>query len=76
MYVGRLLILIGLGMVIVGGVVYLFARLGWGLNLFRLPGDIRIQTENVTCLIPLATSIILSIVLTLVLNIIIRMMNR
>jgi hypothetical protein len=63
-------------MVILGGVIYLFARWGLGVNLFRLPGDIRIQTENVTCLIPLATSIILSIVLTVVLNIVIRMMNR
>lgn len=76
MYIGRLLILLGLGMVILGGVIYLFARWGLGVNLFRLPGDIRIQTENVTCLIPLATSIILSIVLTVVLNIVIRMMNR
>lgn len=74
MYIGRLLILLGIGLVIVGGLVYLFAR--WGVNLFRLPDDIRIQTENVTCLIPLASSIILSIVLTLLLNVIIRFMNR
>jgi hypothetical protein len=66
----------GIGLVVVGGLVYLFARWGGGTNLFRLPGDIRIQTENVTCLIPLATSIILSIVLTVVLNIIVRLMNR
>lgn len=76
MYIGRLLILLGIGLVVVGGLVYLFARWGWGMNLFRLPGDIRIQTENVTCLIPLATMIILSIVLTVVLNIVIRLMNR
>ncbi|HLE13183.1 MAG TPA: DUF2905 domain-containing protein [Anaerolineales bacterium] len=74
MYLGRLLILLGLALLIVGGSIYLFARLG--VNLGRLPGDFRIQTESVTCLIPLASSIILSIVLTVVLNLIIRFLNH
>jgi hypothetical protein len=44
--------------------------------LGRLPGDIRLQGENVSCFFPLATSIIISLLLTLVLNIIIRLLNR
>jgi hypothetical protein len=73
-YIGRLLIILGITLVVIGVLVYGFARLG--VNLGRLPGDIRIQTGNVTCLVPLATSIILSIVLTVVLNLIIRFLNR
>jgi hypothetical protein len=71
---GRILIISGVVLIFLGGLVYLAARVG--LPLGRLPGDIRIQGENMTCLIPLATSILLSIVLTLVLNIVARLLNR
>lgn len=70
----RLMMIAGLILFLVGGLVYLLGRSG--LPLGRLPGDIRIQGENFTCLIPLATGILISIVLTLALNIIIRFMNR
>ena len=42
----------------------------------NLPGDIHIQREGITCLVPLASSIILSILLTIVLNVIVRLINR
>jgi hypothetical protein len=71
---GRLLILGGLGLVVIGGLFLLFGRLG--LPLGRLPGDFRFQIGQGTCLIPLASSIILSLVLTLLLNILIRFFNR
>jgi hypothetical protein len=44
--------------------------------LGRLPGDIRYQGENISCFIPIVTSILLSIILTVVLNLIIRLLNR
>lgn len=72
--IGRFLVIAGVLLVLVGGVVLLASR--FGLPLGRLPGDIRIQRENFTCLIPLATSLILSLVLTLLLNIVIRLLNR
>ncbi len=72
--IARLLVIAGLVLLVLGGLVYLAARTG--LPLGRLPGDIRIQRENLTCIIPLATSIILSILLTLILNIIARLVNR
>ncbi|RCK76332.1 MAG: hypothetical protein ANABAC_0483 [Anaerolineae bacterium] len=73
--------LIGLGvfLVIVGGIILLANRLGVsGLKLpfGRLPGDIRIQGENFTCFIPIASSILLSILLTLILNLLVRFLNR
>ncbi len=70
----RLLIFLGLALLVIGGAIYLLARLN--LPLGRLPGDIRFQSGNFTCLIGLGTSLLLSILLTIVLNVIVRLMNR
>ena len=70
----RIFIVFGLVMIVIGGLIYLFGRMGFPLG--RLPGDIRIQGENITCFLPLATMIVLSVVLTVLLNIIVRLINR
>lgn len=70
----RLFIVLGMIMLFIGGALYLAARLN--IPLGRLPGDIRIQSENVTCIFPLVTMIVVSIVLTVVLNVVIRLLNR
>ena len=70
----RLLMIAGIILFLVGGLVYLASRLG--INLFQLPGDIRLQSNNLTCIIPLVSSILISIVLTVVLNLVIRFLNR
>lgn len=64
----------GVILFLVGSLVYLASRLG--INLFQLPGDIRLQSNNLTCIIPLVSSILISIVLTVVLNLVIRFLNR
>lgn len=70
----RFLMILGIIIFLIGGLIYLTGRLG--IPLGRLPGDIRIQGENYTCLIPLATSILLSIVLTVLINLVARYLNR
>jgi len=70
----RMFIIFGLAFLVIGGLIYVFARIG--IPVGRLPGDIQIKGENITCLIPLATSILLSIVLTIILNIVVRFLNR
>ena len=70
----KTLVLVGLTLVLLGGIVYLFARSGFHVG--RLPGDIKIAGENFTCVIALGTSILLSILLTVALNILIRFLNR
>lgn len=70
----RILIIMGLILVVTGGLIFLLARIG--LPLGHLPGDIRIQTENLTCFIPLASMIIISVVLTIILNLVVRFLNR
>ena len=72
--IARILIIAGISLFVIGGLIYLFSRLG--INLFQLPGDIRLQSGNVTCLIPLVSSIVLSIALTLILNVVIRFLNK
>jgi hypothetical protein len=72
--IARILMIAGISLFVIGGLIYLFSRLG--INLFQLPGDIRLQSGNVTCLIPLVSSIVLSIVLTLILNVMIRFLNK
>jgi len=63
--VGRMLLVFGVLLVVIGGALMLFGR-------FHLPGDFTLRSGNVTVYIPLATSIILSIVATLVLNLVFR----
>jgi uncharacterized membrane protein YidH (DUF202 family) len=66
--IGRVLLVVGIVLVVVGGLAVLGVRLPFG----QLPGDIRIGDERGGLFIPIATSIVISIVLTLVLNLLIR----
>lgn len=72
--IARLLMIAGIILFMIGGLVFLLSRLG--INLFQLPGDIRFQSNNLTCIIPLVSSILLSIVLTVILNLVIRFLNK
>ncbi len=62
---GRMLLLIGVTLVLLGGLLLLVGKVPF---LGRLPGDIVIERKNFTFYFPLATSILLSIVLTLLLS--------
>ena len=72
--VGRWLFIVGTVLVVMGGLIWLLARIFPGINQF--PGTIRVQAGGITCLFPVLASIILSIVLTVVLNLILRAFNR
>lgn len=71
---GRLLVIAGVVLLVVGGLITLLPRIG--INLGRLPGDLRFESRQFTCLVPIATSIILSILLTLGLNLLGRFFDR
>jgi len=70
---GKFLLIAGGTLALVGGFLWLLSKVSF---LGHLPGDIRIERPGFTCLVPLASSIIISIVLTILLNIIIRIINR
>ena len=59
----------GAALVLLGGLLWLFSKVSL---LGHLPGDIRIERPGFTCMIPLASSIIISILLTILLNAVIQ----
>jgi hypothetical protein len=63
--VGRMLLVFGVLLVVIGGALMLFGR-------FHLPGDFAFRSGNTTVYIPVATSIVLSIIATIVLNLVFR----
>jgi hypothetical protein len=67
--IGRLLIIGGVVLAVVGVVLVLAPNIPF---LGRLPGDIRFQTDNVTVFIPLGTMLLVSVVLTVILNVLNR----
>lgn len=70
---GKWLVLAGLGLALLGGMIWLLGHIPFFGNL---PGDIRIQTQNFGCFFPLVSMIVLSILATIILNIIIRIVNK
>ena len=72
--IGKWIVVIGLGLAVVGGLVWLAGRLG--LPLGRLPGDINIQNGNFSFYFPCASSILISLLLTVLLNVVVRLFRR
>ncbi len=66
---GRGLVYLGLGLVVVGGLVLLLGRV---LDLGNLPGDLLYRGDNVRVYVPIGTMLVLSLVLTLLLNLMLR----
>jgi len=67
---GRMLIWIGGGLLVLGLLLVLLGKIP---GLGRLPGDILIKRANMTIYIPLGTMILASVVLTLLFNLIARL---
>jgi hypothetical protein len=65
---GRLLLVAGLVIAVVGAFLALGGRLPFG----RLPADISIQGQSGSLFLPIVSCVVLSILLTVVLNVIIR----
>ena len=71
---GKLIVIMGAVLILAGGLIWLLGRSG--LALGRLPGDVHIQREGVSCYFPIVSMIVVSILLTIVLNIVVRLLNR
>jgi hypothetical protein len=65
---GRILVVIGVVLVVVG----LLAVFGVKLPFGRLPGDIAIEGERGGIYIPIVTMLIISVVLTVLVNLFLR----
>lgn len=70
MSIGKLLILIGIGAVLIGLIVeYAPGLLRW---FGRLPGDIRVSGEHSFFFFPITSMLLISVVLTIIVNIFFR----
>lgn len=77
--IARYLIVFGILMILIGGIFFLAVRFGISpskIPLGRLPGDIRLEGKYFTCLLPIASSLLISILLTFLLNVIVRSLNK
>ena len=72
--IARFLVIGGIILILLGGGVFLAAKLG--IPFGRLPGDIRIERGNGSFYFPIVSSIVLSLLLTIILNVIIRFLNK
>ncbi len=70
--IGKLLVLLGLGVVLLGVMLWIGGRLGLG----SLPGDIEFSGERWGCYVPIVSMIVLSLVLTVVINLVLRFLDR
>jgi hypothetical protein len=59
---GRLLIIIGILLIIIGALLHYGIKLPIG----RLPGDIRIENERFSFYFPITTSVLISLLLSLI----------
>ena len=70
--IGKILLLLGAAIVVLGLVFLLFGRTSLG----RLPGDFTFTSGNFTCFAPIATMVLLSILLTIIANVLLRIFNK
>lgn len=64
---GRVVIVIGIVLVVLGSLIWFFGKLPF---LGKLPGDIMVQKDNFSFYAPVATMILISIFLSIILTII------
>lgn len=72
--IGRWMVAVGLGLVLIGGALWLVGHFYPAGKDF--PGTIRIQGAGFTCVFPLLASLLISVLLTIVLNLFARFFNR
>ncbi|HEV3273488.1 MAG TPA: DUF2905 family protein [Candidatus Dormibacteraeota bacterium] len=67
--VGKLLLIAGAVILVLGGVLVLLTRLG----VTQLPGSISVSSGNFSFFFPVVFCIVVSVVLTVVINLIVRL---
>ncbi len=73
---GRILVLVGVAFLVLGGLFMLMGRLPLLKDFGHLPGDIRFQRGGFSCFFPIVSMIIISVLLSLALNLVLRIINH
>ena len=74
MALARMVAVFALILLVVAGLLFLAARLN--ISLGNLPGDFVIKRGNLTCAVPLVSSLLISIVITILLNILLALFRK
>ena len=61
---GKILLWVGLGVIVLGGLLILLGKLGWT----HLPGTFVYRGKNATVIVPLGLMILISVIVSLVLH--------
>ncbi len=67
---GKLLVVLGAVLLVVGGLIWLAGRIP---GLKQIPGTLQINLGGLTCIVPILASILISVLLTLLLNLALRL---
>jgi hypothetical protein len=62
--IAKVILGLGVALLVTGGVLYLFAKLGWT----KLPGNLVYRGKNVTVYLPFGLMILLSVIASLILR--------
>lgn len=62
--IAKILVGVGLGVLVLGGILFLVAKLG----LNRLPGDFVYRGRNITVYVPIGLMVLVSLVASLILH--------
>ncbi len=71
--IGRWIVLIGVGLIVVGSVFWLLAKIP---GIEHIPGNLKIELQGITCIIPIVGSVVLSVILTLILNLLVKVFYK
>jgi hypothetical protein len=72
--IGKYMMVAGALLIVGGAVVMLLSR--YNIPIGRLPGDIRIESENGSFYFPITSSILASVVFSILLNLIGKFLNK
>ena len=70
---GRLMLILGIAFAVLGLLLLAVGRIP---GVGRLPGDLVLRTDGVTCFVPIATMLLLSVLLTILVNVIVALLRR
>lgn len=74
MEIGKIVFWLGLGISLIGLLIWLGAKIG--IPFGKLPGDFQWSGESYGIYVPIVSSIVISVLLTIVLNVILWLFRR
>lgn len=74
MPLARMVAIFALVLLVVAGLLFLAAK--FNISLGRLPGDVVFKRGNITCAVPLVSSLLISILITVILNILLALFRK